>query len=181
MANRCSGKGEGQMGAQGLLPQTMRDSSIIVRPRTDTDLPACIAAVQAVHSADRYPSTLPDDVAAWLTPPEFVCAWVAVPDSTIVGHVSLGSVADEADVLEIQRLFVVPSARRCGIGKMLLDTASMYAKLQGFRPMIEVTSDREAAIRLYEANGWQRVFTGPANWVRASGERPFVHRYELVP
>jgi GNAT superfamily N-acetyltransferase len=133
-----------------------------------------------VHDSDRYPSTLPDDIVAWLMPPEFVCAWVAVPDSTIVGHVSLGRVEDDPEFLEIQRLFVVPSARGAGVGKMLLDTASMYAKLQGFRPMIEVTSDRKAAIRLYEANGWHRVFTGPANWVRASGERPLVHRYELL-
>jgi GNAT superfamily N-acetyltransferase len=155
-------------------------SSIVVRPRTHADLPECIAAIEAVHRVDRYPSTLPHDVVAWLTPPEFVCAWVAVPDSTVVGHVGLGRVDENAELLEIQRLFVVPSARRAGIGKMLLDTASTYAKLQGFRPIIEVTADRDDAIRLYEANGWRLVRSGPATWVRASGERPLVHRYELL-
>jgi GNAT superfamily N-acetyltransferase len=135
--------------------------------------------VEAVHRLDRYPSTLPQDIAAWLTPPEFVCAWVAVPDSTVVGHVALGSVAENPELLEVERLFVVPSARRGGIGAMLLDTATTYAQLQGFRPMIEVTADREAAIRLYEARGWRRIASAPATWVRASGERPVVHRYEL--
>ena len=158
----------------------MRDSTFIVRLRTDADLPGCVTAVEAVHRSDGYPSKLPQDIIAWLTPPEFVCAWVAVPDSIVAGHVSLGRVDEEPDFLEIQRLFVVPAARGAGIGKMLLDAAVTYARLQGFRPMIEVTADRVAAIRLYESSGWRRVRSAPATWVRASGERPLVHRYERI-
>jgi GNAT superfamily N-acetyltransferase len=164
---------------------------VLVRPREEVDLTGCTAALKVVHLADGYPSAWPSDIEAWLTPDGFLCAWVAVNDSLIVGHLALGQV-DELEsphlmsatrrpsdhLVEIQRLFVVPAARRAGIAKKLLDTATQCARSQQWHPVLEVTAERKAAIRLYEQNGWRRIGSNLATWRRPSGERPIVHQYE---
>lgn len=162
----------------------------VISVRADRNIDACVAALRQVHKADRYPSSWPSDPELWLTPEGLIGAWVARVGSSVVGHVTVGEIdpvesphfaarasASGTKHVEIKRLFVVPSARGRGIASELLQRAVAFAIEQGYRPVLEVTGDRTAAIALYERQGWQRIATAPAGWTRASGERPNVHHY----
>jgi ribosomal protein S18 acetylase RimI-like enzyme len=159
---------------------------LVIRERTDSDLASCLAALRTVHETDGYPSSWPQDPSSWLTPEGLVQAWVAAFDSSVVGHIALGTidpvesphfVTRQGENVEIMRLFVVPNARGRGVAQKLLDTAVAFARAQGRCPVLEVTVDRRAAVALYERVGWRRIGSAPAGWVRASGERPLVHHY----
>lgn len=186
--------GEGYFAAFVYDPDGYRLEAVYHEPvilqRTDEDLPACITALERVHKADGYPSSWPQDPIAWLTPKGLLRAWVARIGSSLVGHIAvgqldpvespeLGTEQRNRPAVEVQRLFVVPHARRSGVAKALLEAAAAYAAKRGFDPVIEVTADRTAAIRLYEREDWRRVRTTQATWTRASGERPVLHHYEL--
>lgn len=177
--------GEGYFAAFVYDPDGYRLEAVyhepVIRLRTAYDLSACIAALEQVHRMDGYPSSWPEDPTAWLTPKGLIRAWVARIGSSLVGHIAVGEIdsVESADrrVVEVQRLFVVPHARRSGIARALLETATTYAANQGLDPLIEVTADRADAIRLYEQQGWRRIRTTQATWNRASGERPLLHQY----
>lgn len=185
---------EGYFAAFVLDPDGYRLEAVFHEPvisvRADRDLNACVAALQQVHRADRYPSSWPSDANSWLTPEGLIDAWVARMGSSVVGHIAVGEIdpmesphfaarasATGITHVEVKRLFVVPSARRLGIAAELLQTAVAFAVEQGHHPVLEVTADRGAAIGLYERQGWRRIATAPAGWTRASGERPNVHHY----
>lgn len=54
-------------------------------------------------------------------------------------------------------LFVLPSARRTGVGKALLDAALGYGRALGaVRLSLSTAVDNETAQALYQAAGWQR-------------------------
>jgi hypothetical protein len=57
----------------------------------------------------------------------------------------------------VSRLLVSPTARGLGIGGRLLQAAADHATLVGLRPILDVHTVLDAAIRLYERNGWTRI------------------------
>lgn len=132
--------------------------------------------VAAVHDADGYPPFFPGrDVEAFLAAGEPIAAWVATdterPGSPIVGHValhgettsavidlataSLGVASDELGV--IARLLVDPSARRRGVGAVLLDHAVADCRRRGLVPILDVVDRFAGAIALYESTDWRRL------------------------
>ncbi|NUR89366.1 MAG: GNAT family N-acetyltransferase [Nonomuraea sp.] len=138
----------------------------MIRPRTDADLDACVAALRQVQAADRYPVHWPDDPRAFLTPAALTGAWIAVEDGSVLGHVGLAG-------REVTRLFVTPAARGRGLAVRLLDTVSGAAG-----PLeLEVSDEGKAAIALYERAGWRRVGSERADWRDSTGEPALVHRY----
>jgi ribosomal protein S18 acetylase RimI-like enzyme len=179
--------GDGYFAAFVLDPNGYRLESVyhepVLRVRAHTDLYACITALELVHKVDGYPSSWPADPSAWLTPNRMLQAWVVRIGSSIVGHIAVGEMEHQSQSayqrVEIMRLFVVPHARRLGIAKLLLNTALAYSHDRGYHPVLEVTAERFAAIQLYERAGWRRIATAPAGWLRATGERPLVHQYEI--
>lgn len=189
--------GEGYFAAFVIDPDGYRLEAVyhepVIRTRIDRDVSQCITALQHVHKFDGYPSAWPPDPRSWLTPEGLLHAWVARIGSSVVGHIAIGEVdplesphfvaadARESKSVEVKRLFVVPSARGLGIANALLATAVTYIRAKRHRPVLEVTADRKAAIRLYERAGWKRIGTAPAGWLRASGERPVVHHYLWTP
>jgi len=144
---------------------------MVVRPRTDADLDACIAMARAVRELDGYPAFMPTDYRTFLAPPDSYGAWVAEDAGDIVGHVALHQrslavlivMADAALHQPVDRLGVVarllvdPRARRRGVGHLLLDVASADAVARGLRPVLDVATSFHAAIRLYESCGWTRA------------------------
>ena len=118
---------------------------MLVRPRRESDLDACLAIARHSRITDDYPPRGPIDLPVFLSPPQQVAAWVAEADGTVVGHVALhrtgaavtvaaGSqylgVAPDA-VAVVARLMVGPGARRTGAGRLLLDTAAAEARAAG--------------------------------------------------
>jgi len=142
-----------------------------VRPRRASDAGACLAMARQSRMADGYPPRGPIDLATFLSPPQQLAAWVADADGAVVGHVSLHrtgaavTVAAAArylgvapgDVAVVARLMVGPGARRSGAGRRLLDTAAAEARRRGLHPVLDVATELEAAVALYERAGWERA------------------------
>ena len=149
-----------------------------LRERSEDDLEECVSVLRLVHEVDRYPVVWPKDAARWLSPGSSVRAWVAVTRTEeLVGHVLLCATQD-ADTLEVSRLFVSPRARGAGLGAALLDRARAWAEQQGRRLELEVVADeRSHAIALYEREGWRRTGTVTAEWTAPDGGCVVLHRY----
>jgi GNAT superfamily N-acetyltransferase len=108
--------------------------------RVDVDLDQLVAVAGRVHEAGRYPIFLPDDdFHRFLTRPEPAAPLVAIRDGSVVGHIALNAetsgpvmqlvaaLDSKRPALYVARLLVDPSARRAGIGKMLLEQARRAA------------------------------------------------------
>ncbi|GEM32042.1 GNAT family N-acetyltransferase [Nocardia neocaledoniensis NBRC 108232] len=130
---------------------------ITIRPRTADDLPACVAALREVHSADGYPAVWPEDPVAWLSPVEQIDARVAESNHT-----------------------VVPSHRRLDVGRRLLAAAVNMAGRRGGRAVLSVEAGGTAALSLYDSAGWKKIHSGPGGWTTPDG-RPALLHYLLSP
>jgi GNAT superfamily N-acetyltransferase len=144
-----------------------------VRARVDADIDRCARLVDVVHVCDGYPAYLPDDVLRFVASHDAYAAWVAEAGGRIVGHVALHSRGarevmalvreaigiDDRAVAVVARLLVSPTARRQGIGRALLATATGDATARGLRPIVDVATHYKPAIELYEAAGWIRIGT----------------------
>jgi len=85
--------------------------------------------------------------------------WSVVKDGRLVGTVA--AVA-KGDALYIRSMAVVPSAKRQGIGKMLLVEVERFARAGGFqRMLLSTTPFLDDAIRLYQRFGFERIREGP--------------------
>ncbi len=156
---------------------------VLVRVRADSDLDACEQLCLDVHERDSYPQRLPGDLRRFIAWPGAICAWVAEVDGVLAGHVALHA-SGSPEVMDlttrvtgqpperfgvIARLLVSPRTRRTGVGRGLLFAATDYAVALGLAPMLEVTTDLQPAIDLYEACGWLRVGRVAVRW-RSTGD-----------
>lgn len=126
------------------------------------DIPAVHEIEQVVFPRDKW------------TEAQFWSELAGVPDSRyyvtarfrgrLVGYAGLFAVGDEADV---QTIAVAPQARGRGIGGALLGELVAAARQRGARRLcLEVRSDNQAAIGLYERAGFRvdgrrRDYYGP--------------------
>lgn len=166
-------------------------TSVMLRARTDSDLPGCVATLHAVHRQDRYPTWWPEDPAGWLSPLGTVAAWVALDDDgSVLGHVCVVSPVEDHMVAEtlgvsvdrlaaVSRLFVSPAARgrALRLGSRLLDAARDWAELSGLQLMLDVLDDGAPAVELYERCGWQLVDRRQTDWLTPEGLRHGVRVY----
>lgn len=147
--------------------------AVVVRPRVDADLDACVDLAGVVRALDGYPPYLPGGLREFLATPGALGAWVAEVDGALVGHVALHpdssapvmALAAEATGLPaarlavVARLLVAPDARRQGLGSRLLGTAAAAARGQDRCPILDVVERFTPAHALYERAGWRRVGT----------------------
>ena len=153
---------------------------VIIRPRLQSDMDACVSLLRQLHQHDNYPLIWPADPYAWLCGNRQVMAWVASRDEIICGHVALtvprsGAAATRAwekslgvaqpSLLSVALLFVSPQARGCGLGGRLLDTALTAARAKGAAPVLEVITLNGQAIALYQAQGWRRIGSVHYDWL----------------
>jgi GNAT superfamily N-acetyltransferase len=166
-------------------------AGIRIRLRDQADITGCIDVLRAVHDADGYPARWPTQRVAFLRPKGLVAAWIALSGPAIIGHVALGApdellaeslgsqqTAPVPEKIEVKRLFVGPTARGKGVARTLLGAATQCARALRSLPVLEVTMDGIAAIRLYESTGWRRTGTKVATWADASGAHPHLYTYE---
>jgi GNAT superfamily N-acetyltransferase len=154
---------------------------VIIRDRSPSDAGALEAIAVETHKNDGYPKYLPQDLRSFIVDADAMAAWVAAANGALLGHVALHrrsapEVMDvalsatgllEEEVVFIARLLVAPSARRLGVGKALLERATIEATQLGRRALLDVVEDHRAAIALYEACGWTRV--GKVDWSLPGG------------
>lgn len=101
-----------------------------------------------------------DYIEARLANNESVIFMAQENDGALVGFTQLYhtfcSVA-RAPIVVLYDLFVAPSARRQGVGRLLMDQATAYAKESGaVRMQLETGIDNVTAQALYESQGWER-------------------------
>ena len=137
---------------------------MLVRIRTESDLSNCVAVAERVHLLDGYPVYLPGSLRQFIVSTDALEAWVAEEDGEILGHVALHQrssnavVALAAEMLNqppdrlgvIARLLVAPNARRKGIGRFLLETATRECLRRDLCPILDVVTEHVDAIKLYE-------------------------------
>ena len=146
-------------------------SDVVVRPRNRGDIEAVARIAAAVQAADGYPGAKLRDLTAFVASSDALAAWVAERDGVIAGHVALhpeslpvvmGKASDVLGVdasrlAAVARLIVDPAARRCGIGRALLEAAAGDARRRGLVPILDVVSAYAPAIALYERCGWRKL------------------------
>lgn len=85
------------------------------------------------------------------------------------GFILIRAVAGEA---EIVTLAVSPSARRAGLGRRLVETATAAALAAGAETMfLEVAEDNDAALGLYRALGFETVGRRRGYYAAVDGPR----------
>jgi PAS domain S-box-containing protein len=163
----------GQDGPVGRAPQTRPRIVPVIRPRALSDLGPVIELLREAHEHDGYPPFgWPEDPAAFLAPSAELHAWVAVHDTTILGHVALHAGGDDlaaqalaarspalaaSEVAVMARLVVARAARRTGLGQRLLERACDAARAAGFAPALDVAKHLPGAVGFYESLGWSRA------------------------
>ena len=64
----------------------------------------------------------------------------------------------DLETSEVRRMYVLPSARRTGLARRLLEQIEAHAIAQGFRRLMLETGNRQIpAMRLYEASGFHCI------------------------
>jgi GNAT superfamily N-acetyltransferase len=169
---------------------------VVIRRREPADLPYLAQILVDVHARDGYPVEGVADPEGWLAPPREIAAWTALYDDQPIGQIGLthASETDDAailwhrhtrqDIAQLAipvRLFIDPSHRQRGAGKMLTDTAFSYAISQGLAIAFDVMLKDHVAIRLYESLGSQRLGTVHHHHSGGQIEPAAVYLYQTDP
>jgi len=135
---------------------------MLIRPMTAADLPAVIELDQLSFSQPWPPQSFEKE----LVNPTSRC-WVAEMDGRLAGALVIWRVLDEAHIATIA---THPDFRRQGIGRALLKTGMDAAYAEGARIYhLEVRAGNEAAIKIYEAFGYEVVGRRP-KYYKNNGE-----------
>ncbi|MCP2321870.1 GNAT superfamily N-acetyltransferase [Hamadaea flava] len=161
---------------------------VMVLPRADGQVAACIDALREVYEADAYPVRWPVDPAGWLSPDDAMQSWVAVSAGRVLGHAVIRRATPPMPVVErmdpalgspvmVSRLFTIPAARQNGVARRLLDEIAGWAVEHGHQLFLDVADNAPGARRFYERLGWKHVFSEYADWLDADGSPARVHYY----
>jgi len=100
--------------------------------------------------------------------------WVATERDDVVGSIALRRTGGRE--VELKRMYLRPSMRGRGLGRLLLEAALAWARTNGIeRITLDTTQDMQAARRLYEAHGFVRV---PGH-VSRQGQHRLLYELEL--
>ena len=90
--------------------------------------------------------------------------WIAEVDGRRVGSVMLIQDREHADAARLRVLLVEPDARGLGVGRMLVEECTRFARTSGYlRILLWTNSLLAAARKLYEREGYHLVETRPHN------------------
>ena len=121
------------------------------------------ALEEAPHAfGTTYAAAAQWEAARWEAQVAEFATFVAVVEGRDVG-VARGAAHRIRDVRELISMFVVPAARRQGIGARLIDSVAAWATAAGATALVlDVIETNTPAIALYERNGFQQLDEGPA-------------------
>jgi ribosomal-protein-alanine N-acetyltransferase len=124
-----------------------------IRPMTTADLPAVLEIEKALFPIDAWTDALFLAELAEVSISRDVS--VAILDSQLVGYASFRYVGKQGDVNTVA---VASDQQGKGIGTALMDWLESQAALRNVREIfLEVRSDNEAAIKMYDARGYERI------------------------
>jgi putative acetyltransferase len=82
--------------------------------------------------------------------------WVVESNATLVGTAGYYPIPRGPRAVEIRKMYLQPTVRGQGLGRYLLTSLEAAIARQGFQQIwIETASVLKAAVRLYEASGYQ--------------------------
>ena len=88
--------------------------------------------------------------------------WIAERDGERLASVCLMAHPERANVAKLRLLFVEPSARGLGLGRLLVDTCTNFARGAGYDTItLWTNSVLVSARRIYEAAGYRLVHEAP--------------------
>ena len=124
-----------------------------IRPMTTADLSAVLEIEKALFPIDAWTDALFLAELAEVSISRDVS--VAILDSELVGYASFRYVGKQGDVNTVA---VASDQQGNGIGTALMDWLESQAALRNVREIfLEVRSDNEAAIKMYDARGYERI------------------------
>ena len=84
--------------------------------------------------------------------------WVIERQNQLVGTGAYYPIERGKNAVEIRKMYLLPQARGCGLGKYLLQQLEAAIIDRGFEQIwIETASVLAEAVKLYEVNGYQRA------------------------
>lgn len=87
----------------------------------------------------------------------FINAWIILNNKKIIGSICYCERSKE--IAEIKTVYINNEYRRCGIGKLLVDTVVNYIKQFNYKSIYVATSDYfKNAMRFYKKYGFEYVF-----------------------
>ncbi len=154
---------------------------IVIRHPSEADIPALAAHLSEMQA--HYDRPVSDAVA--LKAAALACrpavstfdprVLIAVAGDTVVGSVVMNVTFPASELtlsLYIRDLYVARSARRCGVGRMLVKAATQLRASEGFSALEWTTdSSNASARRLYEACGARQMDRTYFNERRGTRER----------
>ncbi|MCU0549340.1 MAG: GNAT family N-acetyltransferase [Leptolyngbya sp. Prado105] len=82
--------------------------------------------------------------------------WVVERSNQLVGTAAYYPISRGKNAVEIRKMYLLPEARGCGLGKFLLSALESAIAQKGFEQIwIETASILKEAVQLYEKNGYQ--------------------------
>lgn len=156
---------------------------LIVRARTEADVPALCEVLAAQQPGSRYPlcGPLPFPVEEFIARDSEEQAWAAEVDERAVGHVAIVGIVERDDGIArcgieaagtgidglacVSVLFVGRDLQGHGIGGVLLDTAVAWARERGRVPVLDVVQRDGAAVDVYRHRGWREVGQARPAWL----------------
>ena len=155
---------------------------LILRPRTDADLPALVAMLRETHEREGYPVRASAVSAEWLASPAELLGAVAEHDGRVAGHIALHPTAppgqdagEDAATAQWKRATGMPPDRLAvvsrlftdrtapGAGTALLAHAVRTAAELGRVPVLLVDPDSDAR-NFYLRRGWREIGTARQQW-----------------
>lgn len=130
----------------------MNEQPVIIRPATPADLPGLVQLEQACFAVPWHEESLRHDLEANPAARMFVAV---LPDGTLAGYGAFWVVIDEG---QINNIAVLPSFRRLGLGRLLLERLVFQAMSEHLQLLtLEVRAGNSAARALYQACGFEAV------------------------
>lgn len=155
---------------------------MLIRPRTDDDLPALEQILEDSQPHTGYPSTWP---LTRMTSRQFIAregevgAWVAVDEGRVVGHAAVthpdptdeltvhwvadtGRPTDELGL--IGAVFIDHRLIGRGLGGALLDHCVAWVRARGWTPILDVLDEQATAKAIYQRRGWRSIAVTHPAW-----------------
>ena len=84
--------------------------------------------------------------------------WVIEQDGIVVGGGGLSPLQGAPDIIELQKMYILPQARGYGLARKIIDASLTFARQQGFSQCyLETTAGLQSAIKLYEQLGFRHL------------------------